>query len=77
MSLAAAKAMDDLADSLFDEAGLNWPKDTRQMLSALGMAHRRAAAKIRERAEREIGGQALEVPEEYRAGQAGTKKGRD
>lgn len=65
MSLAAAKAMDDLADSI-DEAAEDMPAGQGYaVMHALAIAHRSAAAKIRARAEKEIGGP-VEVPPEYR-----------
>lgn len=64
MSLAAAKAMDDLADSI-DEAAEDMPAGQGYaVMRALATAHRSAAAKIRARAEQETGGP-LPVPPEY------------
>jgi hypothetical protein len=75
MSLAAAQAMDDLADALA-EVARDMPSGTGfQIMTSLARAHRAAAAKIRARAEREIGGKALPVPPEFQAGQAGKRKG--
>lgn len=65
MSLAAAKAMDDLADCL-DEAAEEMPAGQGYaVMRGLARAHRAAAARIRARAQQEIGGP-VEVPEEYR-----------
>jgi hypothetical protein len=65
MSLAAAKAMDDLADSI-DEAAEDMPAGQGYaVMRALANAHRSAAAKIRAWAQHEIGGP-VEVPPEYR-----------
>jgi hypothetical protein len=62
MSLAAAQAMDDLADCLEEEAS------SEPIMGALARAHRRAAKRIRARAEGKV-----TVPAEFKEGQAGSK----
>lgn len=57
--------MDDLADSL-DEAAEDMPAGQGYaVMRGLAVAHRSAAAKIRARAEKEMGGP-VEVPAEFR-----------
>lgn len=76
MSLAAAQAMDDLAEALEQEAEELPPGMAFAAISAMARAHRKTAAKIRERAQREIGGP-LPVPDEYKAGNgAGQRRDR-
>lgn len=70
MSLAAAQAMDDLAAALEHEAEEMPAGQGFQMISAMARAHRTTAAKIRARAEANIGGP-LPVPPEFQE-----KKGR-
>lgn len=64
MSLAAAQAMDDLADALEAEAEEMPTEMAFAAIAAMARAHRKTAAKIRARAEAAIGGP-LPVPPEF------------
>jgi hypothetical protein len=73
VSRLAALAMRDLADCLDEEAERLPPHlfkaGVRELMSAMARAHRVAADRIEARVEKP------EVPPEYRAGQAGSRKG--
>lgn len=74
MSLAAAQAMDDLAEAFEDEQATAPAGTGFQIMGMMARAHRRTAAKIRARAEAQMGGP-LPVPPEYRdRGSAGSKR---
>lgn len=70
MSEAAARAMDDLADCLHEEACALPPGMAFATLSAMARAHRAAAVKIRARA----AAGPVTCPPEYQAGGAGTRR---
>ncbi len=69
MSRAAAQAMRDLAECLDQEAEAMPAGTGFQIMGALARAHRAAADRIEARSD---AGE-RKVPEEYRAGQAGSK----
>lgn len=64
MSLAAAQAMDDLAEALEQAAEGLSVRRGRPLLLAMAQAHRTAADRIRRRAEINMGGP-VPVPPEF------------
>lgn len=73
MSEAAAKAMDDLADCLGEEAEALPAGMAFATLSAMARAHRKAAARIRARSGA-ISNGPVACPAEFQSGQAGSRQ---